>query len=295
MNKSYSLDEYVKLINEALLSELPVCNYGESVVCDAMRYSAENGGKRIRPALTLEFCRICGGDIQDAMPLACAVEMIHTYSLIHDDLPCMDNDDMRRGKPSCHIAYGENYALLAGDGLLTQAFEVIAQSEFAKKNPKGAISAVGILSSFAGPNGMIGGQVIDLKSEGKDIGMETLSKMDELKTGALIKAACVLGVISANGDEDKKKAALAYAEKIGQAFQIVDDILDVTADEKELGKPVGSDKESNKSTYVSLLGLQKSQQYAQKLTKEAIECLDVFGEDGAFLKDLALKLVSRKK
>lgn len=294
MSDFFTSEEYIKMINEALEKESAQCEYNEPVVCDAMRYSLENGGKRIRPMLTLEFCRVCGGDVKNALPLACAVEMMHTYSLIHDDLPCMDDDDMRRGKPSCHKQFGESYALLAGDGLLTHAFHVISGSDFAKKNPSLALEAVEVLSCLAGPNGMIGGQVIDLKSEGKTIEIETLEKMDELKTGALIKAACLLGVIAAGADEEKKKAACDYAMYIGHAFQVVDDILDVTADEKELGKPVGSDKASDKSTYVSLLGLERSQQIADELTAKALHSLDIFGEDAEFLKKLALKLASRR-
>lgn len=294
MNDSYKIEEYIKIINDALKKELAKCEYNEPIVCEAMKYSVENGGKRIRPMLTLEFCRVCGGDIGDALSLACAVEMIHTYSLIHDDLPCMDNDDMRRGKPSCHIKFGENYALLAGDALLTHAFHVISRSDFAKKYPARALEAVEILSSLAGPNGMIGGQVIDLQSEGKKISLETLEKMDELKTGALIKAACLLGVIAAGGDEKMKQAASAYASNIGHAFQIVDDILDVTADENELGKPVGSDLAGNKSTYVTLLGLEKSKKIADELTENAVRSLDIF-EDKSFLEELAYMLASRKK
>ena len=294
MSKQYTFDEYVAMINDFILNILPSSDYGETVVCDAMKYSVENGGKRIRPVLALEFCRLCGGDVELCLPLACAVEMIHTYSLIHDDLPCMDDDDMRRGKPSCHIKYGENYALLAGDGLLTYAFSAISNSVIAESDPYIALKAVKILSDLSGVNGMIGGQVIDLKSEGKSVGIEVLSKMDELKTGALIKAACLIGVITGGGDEEKYKCAEIFSDKIGQAFQIVDDILDVTADEKELGKPVGSDKESNKSTYVSLLGVEKSQKLADELTAEAIRSLDVFEGDTAFLKELAVKLASRK-
>lgn len=294
MNNSRSLDDYTKIINEYLFTVLPRCNYGESVVCDAMKYSVENGGKRIRPVLTLEFCRLCGGDIQDALPFAAAIEMIHTYSLIHDDLPCMDNDDFRRGKPSCHIQFGESYALLAGDGLLTQAFSVITESDFAKNNPAAAVKAIRVLASCSGALGMIGGQVIDLKSEGKNVGLDILKKMDELKTGALIKAAAGMGVIAANGSEEMLRAAYDYAEKLGQAFQIVDDILDVTADETQLGKPVGSDAQNEKSTYVSLLGLEKSQQLAQELTQQAIDSLTVFGQDADFLISLARSLAIRK-
>ncbi|MCM1544631.1 MAG: polyprenyl synthetase family protein [Ruminococcus sp.] len=295
MNKEYTSDEYAKIINDALGTKLPQCSYGESVVCDAMSYSVENGGKRIRPMLVLEFCRICSGEIEDAIELACAIEMIHTYSLIHDDLPCMDDDDMRRGKPSCHVKFGESYALLAGDGLLTEAFHVISSGKFALKYPERAVKAIAVLSAMAGANGMIGGQVVDLKSEGKEIALGTLRTLDELKTGALIKASAMLGVIAAGGSDEMMNAAECYAEKIGHAFQIVDDILDVTADEQTLGKPIGSDAENGKSTYVSLLGLEKSKEIANELTEQAVNSLDVFGDDAEFLKELAKSLASRKK
>ena len=294
MNKSYTLKEYAEIINSYLEKVLPQCDFGEDIVHEAMNYSLSIGGKRIRPVLVLEFCRVCGGNIEDALCLAAALEMIHTYSLIHDDLPCMDDDDMRRGMPSCHIKYGYEYALLAGDGLLTAAFGVIAESEFAKKNPALAVKAVATLSSLAGANGMIGGQVIDLKNENRKAGLETLSKMDELKTGALIKCAALFGCFAANADEEKIQAATEYATKIGQAFQIVDDILDVTGDEKDLGKPIGSDKESGKSTYYTLLGLEKAQEYADRLTDEAVQALAVFGKESEFLKELAYMLARRK-
>ena len=294
MNKSYTLKEYADIINAYLEKALPQCDFGEAVVHEAMNYSLSIGGKRIRPVLVLEFCRVCGGNIEDALSLAVALEMVHTYSLIHDDLPCMDDDDMRRGMPSCHIKYGYEYALLAGDGLLTRAFGVIADSDFAKKNPVGAVKAISALSALAGANGMIGGQVIDLNNENRQAGLEILSKMDELKTGALIKCAALMGCIAADADEKKIEAATEYASKIGQAFQIVDDILDVTGDEKDLGKPIGSDKESGKSTYYTLLGLEKAQEYADRLTDEAVEALGIFGEESEFLKELAFMLARRK-
>ena len=293
MNKKYGLDEYISLVNDALSSALPACEYHEPIVLDAMKYSLMNGGKRIRPVLTLEFCRLCGGKIEDALPFACAIEMIHTYSLIHDDLPCMDNDSMRRGKPSCHVEYGESYALLAGDALLTYAFEYALNSSFGACDPKAALEAVKILAGLAGVSGMIGGQVVDLKSEGKNVGLDVLRTMDSLKTGALIKAAALMGTVIGGGTDEQKKAAVQYAENLGQAFQIVDDILDVTADEAELGKPVGSDKESGKSTYVSLLGLDRSQQIADELTEKAVRALELF-DDTQFLAELAERLASRK-
>ncbi len=291
--QSNILNEYVEIINKRLSELIPECDFGEDIVHEAMKYSLSIGGKRIRPVLTLECCRICGGKIEDAVDFACALEMIHTYSLIHDDLPCMDDDDMRRGMPSCHIKFGEEYALLAGDGLLTRAFGVVANSSVAKTNPLIAVNAVSALSYLAGSNGMIGGQVIDLRSENKEISVETLEVLDKLKTGALIRCAALLGCLSAGADQEKTNACLKYAEKIGHAFQIIDDILDVIGNEAELGKPIGSDAESKKSTYVTLLGLEKSKEYAERLTGEALEAIEIFGDDAAFLKELAVHLIKR--
>ncbi len=292
MNKKYTTDEYIRMINAALEDSLEKC--GDNVVSEAMKYSVRNGGKRIRPLLLLEFCRLCGGDVESALPFACAVEMIHTYSLIHDDLPCMDNDDMRRGKPSCHIKFKEHFALLAGDSLLTYAFSSVLSSSAAKNDPEMTLEALSVLAEGAGNGGMIGGQVIDLESEGIQISSETLEKMDRLKTGALIKASCVMGVIAAHGTDESKKAAATFAEKLGQAFQVVDDILDVIGNEETLGKPIGSDAESEKSTYVSLLGLEMSQIFAKKLTDEALKSLELFDGDAAYLKDFSQKLLSRR-
>ena len=294
MNKKYSLDEYVNIINKYLETSIDYCNFGEDIVHEAMRYSLGIGGKRIRPVLVLEFCRLCGGDINKALPFAAAIEMIHTYSLIHDDLPCMDDDDMRRGMPSCHKKFGEEYALLAGDGLLTRAFGIIAESDIAKESPETAIKAVAVLSALAGANGMIGGQVVDLRNENKACGLDVLQTMDSLKTGALIRCSALLGVLAAKGTDSQRDAAVAYADNLGHAFQIVDDILDVTGDEKELGKPIGSDADSNKSTYVTILGIDKSKEYAETLTQKAINSLAIFGEDADFLRNLALSLISRK-
>ncbi|MCQ2463363.1 MAG: polyprenyl synthetase family protein [Clostridia bacterium] len=291
MNKNYTIKEYTAVMDERLKKAFP----GEKdIVTEAMSYSLEAGGKRIRPVLTLEFCRLCGGDITEALPLAEAVEMVHTYSLIHDDLPCMDDDDMRRGRPSCHKQFGEAYALLAGDGLLTYAFYNIADSEFAKKNPSAAVKAVKILSECAGKDGMIGGQTIDLLSENKSISEEELRHMDALKTGMLIKAAALLGCVAAGADEDKMKAAEEFCDNLGLAFQVVDDILDVEGDESLFGKPVGSDAQSGKSTYVTLMGLEKAKQLAAALTSNAVNALIPFGEQAAFLKELALSLLTRK-
>ncbi len=285
------LKEYVEIINSYLKNAVPMCNFGEDTVHEAMKYSLSIGGKRIRPVLTLEFCRLCGGDVKKALPFAAALEMIHTYSLIHDDLPCMDNDDMRRGMPSCHIRYGEEYALLAGDGLLTRAFGILTESS---ASPEIIVKAVSLLSELAGVNGMIGGQVVDLKNEDKPCTIDVLETMDSLKTGALIKCAALLGVLAAGGTAKQYNAAGEYASNLGHAFQIVDDILDVTGDADELGKPIGSDKESGKSTYVSVLGLEKSKKYAEEITEKAVQALGTFGDEAEFLRELAISLINRK-
>lgn len=291
-NKQYSQEEYISLINDTLYSFVELTGGEEDTVSNAMLYSLKNGGKRVRPMLVLEFCRACGGDVEAALPLACAIEMIHTYSLIHDDLPCMDDDDFRRGMPSCHKQFGEATALLAGDGLLTLAFSVAA---LAKLNSNIVVKAVKLLADCAGHLGMIGGQTMDLQHEGHDITLEQLRKTDALKTGRLIRAACVLGCLAADADSEKIDAAAAYAENIGLAFQIVDDLLDITSTVEELGKPIGSDKENEKSTYPALLGFERSKEYVDELTQDAVNALGVFAQEGGFLADYAKKLAKRNK
>ena len=282
---------------DAIENELEnCCNeffYDDSQVAQAARYSLLKAGKRIRAVLLFLTAEMCGMNWREKLRLACGVEMVHCYSLIHDDLPCMDNDDMRRGMPSCHIKFGEEYALLAGDGLLTAAFGVIADSDIAAEKPEVAIKAISALSRLSGVCGMIGGQEIDLTYENKSAPLSVLEVLDSLKTGALIRCAAYLGVISACNDENYLNAADIYAKNIGHAFQIVDDILDVIGDEKALGKPIGSDAQSGKSTYVSLLGLEKSREYAEKLTDDAVAALNVFGDESEFLKELAYSLIKR--
>lgn len=286
-------DAYLGQINARLSALLPVCDYDAPQVCDAMRYSIQGGGKRIRPVLMMESCRLCGGDPADALDFACALEMIHTYSLIHDDLPCMDDDDMRRGNPACHIAFGEATAVLAGDALLTEAFHAAAASAFAKTHPDRAVEAIALLAELAGACGMVGGQAIDLQSEDKAISLSRLRLMDKLKTGALMKAACTIGAVLAGATKAQRDALETYADNLGQAFQITDDILDVTSDSETLGKPVGSDAEQNKSTYVSLLGLETAKEKAVECTAQALWALAVFGEDAAFLRETAERLLKR--
>ena len=283
-------------IDTALFGYLPSGDLREQALIDSMRYSLEAGGKRVRPRLVLEFCELCGGDIEAALPFACAVEMIHTYSLIHDDLPCMDDDDLRRGKPSNHRVFGEDTALLAGDALLTLAFEVISRDETAElAGDRACRLAAKTLSHYAGAVGMVGGQVIDLQNEGQRAPIEVLREMDFKKTANLIMAACELGCIAAGADEEKRRAAASYGEAIGIAFQIEDDILDVTSSDEELGKPVGSDGENEKSTYVSLLGVDECRRLVRELTDDAKNALSSFEGDTASLSDFAEALANRKK
>ena len=287
------MNEDIKLIEEALESFLPSGDCLEKNVVDAMRYSLMAGGKRVRPRLVLEFARLIGEKDEEVLPLACAVEMIHTYSLIHDDLPCMDDDDTRRGKPSNHKVFGEAVALLAGDALLTLAFKTVF-SGLSSKNACRRAKCAELLAEFAGATGMIGGQIIDLESEGKAPERERLEIMDKKKTGCLIKAACLLGCVGAGiFDEEKLNAAESYGESIGLAFQIVDDILDVTSTTQQLGKPVGSDLQQDKATYVSLLGVDECKRLADELTDKALSSLDVFDGDSTALKELALSLANR--
>lgn len=288
--------DYIKMIDEQLLSYLPQGDISEKTLIDSMRYSLINGGKRIRPVLVIEFCRLCGGDEKSAMPFACALEMIHTYSLIHDDLPAMDDDDFRRGKPSNHKVFGEDMAILSGDALQSLAFSVMTDDRARKVLTSDQIvKGVACLSNYCGMLGMVGGQVIDLESEGKKAGLEVLEELDRKKTAALIKAACELGCIAANADEEQIKAASDYGYSIGIAFQIVDDILDVTKTTQELGKTSGSDGKNEKSTYVSLLGIDKCRERAAELTDSAISSLKAFSGDTGYLEDFAVKLRDRQK
>ena len=286
-----SIEEYSERISKALIEHLPVANDGQKSVVMAMKYSLTNGGKRLRPILVLEFCKMCGGDTEKAMAYACAVEYVHTYSLIHDDLPCMDNDDLRRGKPSCHKMYGEATALLAGDALLTHAFEIASTADF--DGAKNA-DAVSLLAQNSGVCGMIGGQVLDLKYEAASPSMSQLLTVHKLKTGAMISAACLLGCIAGDATEEQILAASKFAYYLGIAFQIKDDILDVTGDEQKLGKPVGSDKDNEKTTYLDIVGLNKAQEDVEKLTQAAIESLSAF-ENNEFVSSLAEYLTRREK
>ena len=295
-NSMIKLNVYSEMINEELkkfAAEKPALREN---ICEAMDYSLTAGGKRLRPILMLEFCRMCGGNASGLMKTACSIELIHTFSLIHDDLPCMDDDDYRRGKPSCHKAYGEATALLAGDALNTLAFEAIADAA-----TEGVISAqtaimlVSVLAKAVGVNGMIGGQVLDMGAEHRKISLDELRLLQKLKTGCLLRAACELGCAAAGAtDEDTIARARAYGEKLGLAFQIEDDILDIEGDAATLGKSIGKDAASEKSTFPSLLGLEECRELAAKLTEEAVDAVKPL--DGhAFLVELARSLTGRTK
>ena len=256
---------------------------------DAMEYSLLAGGKRLRPIFALDFCRMCGGDWKTAAPFAAAMEMIHTYSLIHDDLPCMDNDDFRRGRPTNHKVYGETMAILAGDGLLTDAFMLAASAKL--PNPEQMGFAIQILAQNAGSLGMVGGQVLDIQSETRELSEQEVIDIQSRKTSALINAACVLGVIAGGGDEKKIEAAATFAGALGMAFQIRDDMLDVIGTQEEMGKGVGTD--DTKNTFVKLYGLEKCEELVRKYTAAAIGSLKIF-EDNTYMTALALSLTDRR-
>mgnify|MGYP000289373049 FL=1 len=286
-----TLNEYISFTESTLKKFSYKNKLGlQSSVADAMDYSLEAGGKRIRPVLVLAFCHMCGGDYRKAAAPAAAIEMIHTFSLIHDDLPCMDNDDFRRGKPSCHKKFGEACAVLAGDALAIRPFQVIAESEL---NDSMKIKLIAELACSSGAEGMIGGQIIDMENEQRStVNGENLRMMYALKTGRLIKTSCVMGCIAAEASDEQVKNAEEYAHCLGLAFQIIDDILDVTGDEAALGKPIGSDAEENKTTFVTLYGIENAKEEAVKLTDKAMKILGRF-DNNEFLIELTKYLLDR--
>ena len=284
------LKTYSALVDGGLEKLFPQEDCRHSRIFEACRYSLLAGGKHIRAALLLEFYRLCGGSVEAALPFSCGLEMIHTYSLVHDDLPCMDNDDYRRGKLSNHKVYGYSTAMLAGDALLNRAFEVMLSQKAIE--PARAMKATAYISRCSGVYGMIGGQVQDLAMEGQKATDDQLREMVSLKTGALIRAACVGGVLLAGGNETRQKAAESYADAVGLAFQIQDDILDVTGDQALLGKAIGSDQTNEKTTFVSVYGLEACRGMVRDLTLQALASAETF-EDCDFLKKLALWLAQR--
>ena len=290
-NKSYTAETYKQLVDKRLEDFFllpntnPMFGYAEAV-----RYSLLAGGKRIRAMLLLEFCRCCGGDVERALDVACGVEMLHAYSLIHDDLPCMDNDDLRRGKPTNHILYGEGVATLAGDVLQAEAFGTILRSSLPERS---RFRCAELLANAVGFDGMCSGQYLDMIGEGKALSAEELDDINSRKTGALLSASCAMGVAAAGGDSNLENAALQFGAAIGMAFQIRDDMLDVLSTETELGKPIGSDREKEKNTYMVLLGQESCEKLIERLTSHAIDILHVHFQDTAFLESLAEKLATR--
>lgn len=281
-----------KLVEEALDSSIAIL-YPQKIY-EAMRYSLFAGGKRLRPILCLATCELAGGTIEMAMPTACALEMIHTMSLIHDDLPAMDNDDYRRGKLTNHKVYGEDIAILSGDGLLAYAFEYVA-SETQQVVPQRILHVIACLGRATGAAGLVGGQVVDLESEGEgEISEETLHFIHTHKTGALLEACVVCGAILAGATEQDLQKLSQYAKNIGLAFQIIDDILDITATQEQLGKTAGKDLQAQKATYPSLWGLEESKSQAKRLVDDAIETLTPYGKNAEPLRAIAKFITARQ-
>lgn len=293
----FDLNNYLKqqkaLVERALDQSIAIAR--PEKIYEAMRYSLLAGGKRLRPILCLATSNLTGGTLEMAMPTACALEMIHTMSLIHDDLPAMDNDDFRRGKPTNHKVYGDDIAILAGDGLLAYAFEYVA-TQTKNVKPENILRVVACLGRTVGAAGLVGGQVLDLESEGKsDITAETLSFIHTHKTGALLEASVVSGAILANASEEDITRLSNYAQNIGLAFQIIDDILDITATDEQLGKTAGKDLQARKATYPSLWGLEKSRAKAQELIDSAISQLSIYGAKAEPLRAVAEYIVTRDR
>lgn len=282
--------EYKTLIDARLAEYFCADGMPQAGLFEAMRYSLNAGGKRIRPILVLEFCRITGGDCDKALPAACAVEMLHTYSLIHDDLPCMDNDDLRRGKPTNHVVYGECTATLAGDALQAEAFGTILRSELPAE---ARAECARILADAVGADGMCGGQFLDMIGENKLLTADELDEINSRKTGALLIAACTMGVAAAGGNEKQSEAARRFGAAIGAAFQIRDDMLDVISTSEQLGKPIGSDEQEHKNTYMALYGADRCMKMIEKLTEQAKSVLNEAFDDTEFLCELADSMVTR--
>ena len=297
MRENY--DEYKDLINTHLLDFIPSIDTKSSALYDAMKYSLVAGGKRLRSVLLLAACEFAGGDAKVALPYACAMEYIHTYSLIHDDLPCMDNDDLRRGLPTNHKVYGEGLATLAGDGLLNTAFEVMNRDMLLYfddlQELKKRINASYTIAVSAGVRGMVAGQVSDIDSEHKQVSNEMLEYIHLNKTGALIVASIRAGLYIGGADAEMMKNMTVFAENLGLAYQIADDILDVIGNEEEMGKKSGADAEHEKVTYVSLNGMEASKEKLAELTQNAVEAIAEYYDNAEFFRDLVLKLETRTK
>jgi len=293
--KAY-LDEKRSMVDRALKEFSPEPQGPAADVIRAMNYSLFAGGKRLRPILCIAGSEAVGGKGGDVLPVACALELIHTYSLIHDDLPVMDNDDMRRGKPTNHKVFGEAIALLAGDGLLTEAFHLMTNPELSKGvEPHALLKVIAIIAAASGYQGMVGGQVVDIQSEGKEVDASVVEFIHAHKTGALITASVQAGGILGNGDEQQVTALTSYGQKIGFAFQIADDILDIEGESRQMGKTAGSDARKKKITYPSIHGLSKSKDTQKKMVELAIESLQLFDQKADPLRHIAQYIIERKK
>ena len=287
------LKEKIDYIETLLNEYMPKEEGYQQTIMKAMNYSLKAGGKRLRPILTLESCKIVGGREEDVIPFAMAIEMIHTYSLIHDDLPALDNDDLRRGKPTNHKVFGDGMATLAGDALLNYAFEIMLSSSIDKKDSNKYLKAINEIAKHAGIYGMIGGQVVDVESENKIIDKDKLDFIHLNKTAAMIIGCMRAGAIIGGASDEELEKITKYGENIGLSFQIVDDILDITGEEDKLGKPIGSDIANHKSTYPSLLGLEKSREIARQLIEEAKSSIDGLSSEIDFLNQLGDYIISR--
>ena len=283
--------ELKTIVDQALSQCFQIPEAPQKVLLDSMRYSLNAGGKRLRPVLVLAFCRACGGDVAAALPVACAIEMVHTYSLIHDDLPCMDNDDLRRGKPTNHIIYGECTATLAGDALQAEAFRTILSSSLPAEV---RAECARLLSDAAGIEGICGGQQLDMEGENKPLTRDELLEIHKRKTASMLVAACRMGIACGQGSAEQVDAANRYAEALGLAFQIRDDMLDQISTEEELGKPIGSDAQEQKTTFMSLYGLERCEQEVHELTEEAIRAVRGQFDNAEFLQTLARSMEVRR-
>lgn len=288
-------EEYLKMLageaDAAMDGFLPREVERPGTIHEAMRYCVFAGGKRLRPVLCLAAAEACGGNRAVALPAACALELMHTYSLVHDDLPCMDDDDLRRGRPTCHMVYGEGMAVLCGDALLTESFIVLAKANATERYSVGAMVAE--LAETGGSRKLIGGQVMDLEGEGKALSREELVSIHEAKTAALLTSSVRLGAMSANAVTEQLEALTKFGHALGLAFQVIDDILDVTQTTTTLGKTAGKDQAVNKATYPAVIGLEASRNEAKHLTAEALEALEVFGEKGGRLREIAEWMLKR--
>ena len=296
----FDLKAYIKerkaVVDKALDQLLPRPQGPSAPVVEAMRYSVAAGGKRVRPILLMAGCDAVGGKHLDILPAACAMECVHTYSLIHDDLPAMDDDDLRRGQPTCHKKFGEAIAILAGDGLLTWAFQLMAHPGMKDTLDAATIlQVIGVFADAAGINGMVGGQTADILFEGRPVDAETLSFIHSSKTGALIRASVQMGAMLGKGTEEQVKNLSDYGTALGLAFQVVDDILDVTGDQEKIGKPVGSDLKNQKATYPALFGLDEARKKALSLKEQALSALSDFGMEAEPLRAIAAYIVERDR